>query len=104
MEREDARKLSPAEQLERRRQVIRAWKRGRNRRQIAAEIGLSYSAVRATVNSYKKNGVQGLESGRRGRPTQSSRKLTDEQHMSELDGAPDRVAAFFRDPKVAYAA
>lgn len=81
MEREDARKLSPAEQLERRRQVIRAWKRGRNRRQIAADIGLSYSAVRATINSYKKLGARGLESGQRGRPVASSRKLTDEQEL-----------------------
>jgi transposase len=81
MEREDARKLSPAEQLERRRQVVRAWKRGRNRRQIAADVGLSYSAVRATINSYKKLGARGLESGQRGRPVASSRKLTDEQEQ-----------------------
>ncbi len=61
--------------------MIRAWKRGRNRRQIATEIGLSYSAVRATVNNYKKDGAQGLKSGQRGRPTQSSRKLTDQQEQ-----------------------
>ena len=61
--------------------MIRAWKRECNRRQIAAEIRLSYSAVRATLNSYKKHGAQGLESGRRGRPVQSSRKLTDEQEQ-----------------------
>jgi transposase len=79
MEREDARKLSPAEQLERRRQVIRAWKHGRNRRQIAAEIGLSYSAVRACINNYKKLGAPGLQSGRRGRPVGSGRSLNKEQ-------------------------
>lgn len=79
MEREDARKLSPAEQMERRRQVIRAWKRGRNRRQITAEIGLSYSAVRATINSYKELGARGLESGKRGRPVGSGRVLGREQ-------------------------
>jgi transposase len=27
-----------------------------------------------------------------------------EQHMTELDHTPDRVKAFFRDPRVAYAA
>lgn len=79
MEREDARKLSPAEQMERRRQVIRAWKRGRNRRQISAEIGLSYSAVRATINSYKELGARGLEPGKRGRPVGSCRVLGREQ-------------------------
>ena len=79
MEHEDARKLSPSEQLERRRQVIRAWKRGRNRRQIATEVGLSYSTVRAVVNKYKKLGATGLQSGRRGRPVASGRRLTGEQ-------------------------
>jgi transposase len=81
MEREDARKLRPAEQLKRRRQVIQAWKHGRNRRQIAAQIGLSYSAVRATINSYKKFGAPGLQSGQRGRPLRSCRKLTIEQEQ-----------------------
>jgi hypothetical protein len=51
MEQDDARKSGPAEQLEWRRQVIRTWKRGRNRRQIAVEISLSYSAVRAVINN-----------------------------------------------------
>jgi transposase len=81
MEHDDARKLSPAAQLERRRQVIRAWKRGRTRRQIAVDIGLGYTTVRATINSYKKQGAKGLESGQRGRPVASSRKLTDEQEQ-----------------------
>jgi transposase len=79
MEREDARKIGSAAQLERRRQVVRAFNRGRNRHQIAEEVGLSYSAVCAIVKRYKKDGVKGLELGRRGRPTASSRKLTGEQ-------------------------
>jgi len=51
MEREDARKLSPQAQHERRRQVVRAYKRGVNRRKIASDLGLSYSAVRMIVNT-----------------------------------------------------
>jgi len=79
MEREDARKLSPAAQQERRNQVVRAYKRGVNRRQIARDLGLSYSAVRLVVNRYKHDGMKGIESGRRGRPIGSCRTLTAEQ-------------------------
>ena len=60
---EDARKLSPAAQHERRRQVIRAHKRGRNRAQIAEEVGLSYTAVSNTLKRYAEAGMQGLASG-----------------------------------------
>lgn len=38
MDNEDARRLSPAEQYERRRQVIRAYKRKLNKAQICATI------------------------------------------------------------------
>jgi transposase len=79
MEREDARKLSPAAQHERRRQVVCAYKRGVNRRQIASDLGLSYSAVRLIVNRYKRDGSKGIVSGRRGRPAGSCRTLSAEQ-------------------------
>ena len=79
MEREDARKLSPDAQHERRRQVVRAYKRGVNRRQIAREFGLSYSSVRMIVNRFKQDGMRGIESGRRGRPAGSCHALTPEQ-------------------------
>jgi len=79
MEREDARKLSPEAQHERRRQVVRACKRSVNRRQIARDLGLSYSSVRMVVNRYKQAGLRGIESGRRGRPAGSCRTLTAEQ-------------------------
>jgi transposase len=79
MEREDARKLSPEAQQERRRQVVRAYKRGVNRRQISRDIGLSYSSVCMIVDRYKKDGLRGIESGQRGRPTGSCRTLNKEQ-------------------------
>lgn len=79
MDREDARRLPPEAQHERRRQVVRAYKRGVNRRRIACEIGLSYSSVRMIVARYEKDGLGGIESGRRGRPAGSCRTLTAEQ-------------------------
>lgn len=45
MDSEDARRLSLAEQHERRREVIRAYKRKVSRRRIAREVGLGYSAT-----------------------------------------------------------
>jgi transposase len=65
--------------LERCRQAIRAWERGRNRRQVAEDVGLSYSAVRALVQRYETDGLKGLELGKRGRPASQSRKLTASQ-------------------------
>ena len=79
MEREDARKLSPEAQHERRRQVVRAFKRGVNRRQIARDVGLSYSSVRMIVDRFEKDGLSGIKSGQRGRPAGSCRTLTAEQ-------------------------
>ena len=79
MERADARKLSPEAQHERRRHVVRAYKRGANRHQIAREAGLSYSSVRMIVDRFQKEGLRGIESGQRGRPAGSCRTLTAEQ-------------------------
>ena len=99
MEREDARKLSPEAQQERRNQVVRAYKRGVNRRQIARELGLSYSAVRLIVNRYKRDGMKGIALGRRGRPTGSCRTLAaaQEEHIQRLicDKRPEQLKLDF---------
>jgi transposase len=79
VEHEDARKLSPDAQHECRRQVIRAYKHGVNRGRISREFGLSDSSVRMIVNRFKQDGMRGIESGRRGRPAGSCRRLTPEQ-------------------------
>src|ERR1035441_4452529 len=79
MDREDASELAADAQHERRRQVVRAYKRGVNRRQMAHDFGLSYSSVRMIVNRFKQDGMRGIESGLRGRPTGSCRTLSPEQ-------------------------
>lgn len=53
MEKDDARKLGPAEQHERRRQAGRAHKRGRTRSQIAEKVGLSYTAVSKVITRFE---------------------------------------------------
>ena len=60
MDKDDARRLTPAEQHERRRQVIRAHKRGHTRTQIAADAGLSYTAVSKTIDRYESGGMAAL--------------------------------------------
>jgi transposase len=89
MEKDDARKLSPAEQHERRRQVIRAYKRGRTRAQIAAEIGLSHPTVTRVIERYEAEGVTALAPRTRGRRHGEDRALTAEQEdaVRQLIGA-----------------
>ena len=82
MEKDDARKLSPAEQHERRRQVIRAHKRGRSRTQIADEVGLSYTAVSKTIARYEKLGFAALAPRTRGRRSGEDRALSAEQEQA----------------------
>jgi transposase len=82
MDKEDARKLSSAEQHERRRQVIRAHKRGRNKTQIAIDVGLSHTAVSRVIARYEANGLASLAPRARGRRRGEDRALTDEQEQT----------------------
>ncbi|MGH8354812.1 MAG: IS630 family transposase [Pseudomonas sp.] len=76
MEKDDARKLSPSVQHERRRQVIRAYKRGRTKVQIAEEVGLSYTAVSKTIARFEVEGMAALAPRTRGRRSGEDRALT----------------------------
>jgi len=76
MENDDARKLSPAEQHERRRQVILGYKRGRSKPQMAADVGLSQTAVSKVMARYEAQGIQSLAPRRRGRRHGEERAMT----------------------------
>ena len=99
MDREDARKLSPEAQHERRRQVVSAYKRGVNRGRIARNLGLSYTAARLIVDRFKQDGMRGIESGRRGRRAGSCRTFAPEQEeriqRTICDKRPDRLKLDF---------
>ena len=82
MDTEDARRLSPAEQHERRRQVIRAYKRKINKRQIACDVGLSYSATCKIIDRFEAGGMAALAPRTRGRAVGDKRVLTAEQETS----------------------
>jgi transposase len=79
MDTEDARRISPAEQHERRRQVIRAYQRKVNKRQIAREVGLSYSATCKVIDRFKAGGLAALVPRVRGRREGDKRVLTPAQ-------------------------
>ncbi|SCC91520.1 transposase [Thiomonas sp. X19] len=79
MDNDDARRLTSAEQHERRRQVVRAHQRGRTRTQIAADVGLSYTAVSKTIDRYEAGGMAALAPQRRGRRQGQQRVLSAEQ-------------------------
>lgn len=76
MEKDDARKLSPAAQHERRRQAIRAHRRGRSKTEIALEVGLSHTAVSKVIARYEAEGVAALAPRVRGRRAGEDRALT----------------------------
>jgi transposase len=79
MDKDDARKLSPAEQHERRRQVIRAYKRGRTKTQIVEKIGLSHTAVSKVIARFEAEGMAALAPRTPGRRSDEDRALTVEQ-------------------------
>ena len=82
MDKDDARKLGPAAQHERRRQVIGAHKRGRTRSQIASEVGLCYTAVTKVIALYEDGGMAALSLRQRGRRDGEDRALTAEQEAA----------------------
>ena len=95
MDTEDARKLPPAAQEEKRKLAIRLWKRGVQIKQVAETVGVSAQAVSGWIKRYKAGGFSALKSKRRGPPTGQTRRLTQEQekHLQKLirDRAPDQL-------------
>jgi transposase len=79
MDNKDARRLSPTEQHERRRQVIRTYKRKINKAQIARDVGLSYSATCKIIDRYEAEGLAALAPRQRGRRSGDKRVLSAEQ-------------------------
>jgi hypothetical protein len=84
MDKQDARTLEPAAQYELRKQVIRGWKRGRNRVQISEEVSLSYPEVCKIVKRYcqgEEKGMRVLAPTPRGRRDGEDRTLSAEQEV-----------------------
>src|SRR3954467_10191630 len=75
----DMRKLAPAAQEERRRQVIGLRQNGASYAAIAAQVGLSQTGVFDICKRFDAKGKKGLVSGKRGRKPDEQRRLTTAQ-------------------------
>src|SRR5919206_2278461 len=82
----DMRKLAPAAQEERRRQVIGLRQNGASYAAIAAQIGLSQTGVFDICQRFAAKGQKGLVSGKRGRKPDEQRLLdaTQERAIKRL--------------------
>jgi transposase len=79
MDKEDARKQSRETLFERRKQVIRLYKKRIGVMAIGEMTGLSYKAVRSAVDLYEAGGSAALMPRQRGRALGTHRELTAEQ-------------------------
>src|SRR6476619_3451469 len=75
----DMRKLAPAAQEERRRQVIGLRQNGVSYAAIAAQVGLSQTGVFDICKRFADKGKKGLVSGKRGRKPDEQKLLTTAQ-------------------------
>jgi transposase len=79
MDKEDARYLSPDQQHERRKQVVRLHKAGHRVMDIVKLCGLSYPTVRKAIDDYEAGGAAAIRSAPRGRNPGDGRSLSPEQ-------------------------
>lgn len=79
MEKDDARYLKLGQLHERRKQVVRLYRKGYGVMQIVDLSGLSYPTVRGVIDRYEADGMKAIEPARRGKRAGQGRMLTPEQ-------------------------
>jgi len=77
--------LSPKEQYQIRKSIIRLWKEGKANGEIAEILDVSLRHVQNTKRNYKGDGIAGIKSRKRGRKIGEKRMLTPEQER-EIQG------------------
>lgn len=92
---EDARKLSPSAQEEKRKLAIRLWKKGHPQKEVAEIVGTTPQTLSGWVKRYKTSGFSALNSRKRGKALGTNRSLTADQeaHLKKLlvDKSPDQL-------------
>jgi len=95
MDQRDARTLSPPQLDELRSRAISLWKKGFNRRSIAALLDVHYNTVGRWISTYESEGPGALRSAKRGRKKGGSRNLTpaQEKEIQKVitDKTPDQL-------------
>lgn len=93
--RTNAKRLSPEEQFQIRKSIIRLSKQGKKVKEIAILLDVSERHVKATRANYKKDGFAGISLKQRGRKTGDGRSLTPEQEKvirnAIIDKNPDQL-------------
>ncbi len=99
MDKRDARTLSPNQLDELRDRAIALWKKGYNRRKIAALLDVHYNSVGRWVAICQIEGAGALRSAKRGRKKGTLRNLTEKQEKMIqrliIDKAPDQLEEVF---------
>jgi transposase len=83
--RTNAKRLSPDEQYQIRRNIMRLVEKGLKNAEIAEMLDVSLRLVQATKKNYVENGLDGIKLKRRGRKKGEKRTLTPEQEK-EIQG------------------
>jgi transposase len=93
--RTNAKRLSPNEQYQLRKSIIRLLKKGIAPDQIKETLDVSRSLVYATKKIYEEEGIDGIKPKKRGRRTGEKRILTPEQEkeikMTIIDKNPEQL-------------
>ena len=94
MKTEDARKLSPPAQEEKRKLAIKLWERGKLIKDVAEIVGVSFQSVSGWVNRYQREGLSSIKSKKRG-PKNGNRSLSQDQERQIqkliVDKSPDQL-------------
>ena len=92
---EDARKLPPSAQEEKRKIAIKLWNKGQQIKDVAHTVGVSPQAVSGWIKRYKSGGFSALAARKRGYKTGTNRDLSaaQESNIQALikDKAPDQL-------------
>jgi transposase len=75
----NAKRLSPEEQYQIRKSIVRMSKQGKRNPEIAQALDVSERHVRNVKQNYEKNGIDGIKSKHRGRKKKKKRTLVPEQ-------------------------
>ena len=92
---EDARKLSPSAQEEKRKLAIKLWKKGLTQKEVAETVGTTPQTMSGWVKRYKNSGASALNARKRGKTLGENRHLSGDQerHLQKLitDKSPDQL-------------
>ena len=72
-------RVSPEALYERRKLIVNLYRNGMKIMAITKAVGMSWNAVRKTIDLYEAEGMKALKPKKRGRPTGTARTLTPEQ-------------------------